>query len=94
MPLSLPELLQLNVPQEIGTKYKEFGTLLLNDSTGNVVNNIERKFQQTPEDINTKILEKWIGGRGRPCTWDMLIKVLRECELNTLAKQIQDTKIH
>ena len=94
MPPSLPELLQLNVPQQVGTKYKGFGTLLLNDGTGNVVNNISAECQQKPDEINTKILEEWIAGRGRPCTWDTLIKVLKDCELNTLADQIQDTKMH
>ena len=90
---SLPELLQLNVPQEIGIKYKEFGTLLLDDSTGNIVNNISAECQQIPEKI-IKILEEWLAGKGNPRTWDTLIEVLRRCELNTLADHIQDTKMH
>ena len=91
--MPLPELLQLNVPQQIGTNYKEFGTLLLNDGTGNLVNNISAECQQIPEKI-IKILEEWIAGRGKPCTWETLIEVLRECELNTLADRIKDTKLH
>ena len=43
-----------------------------------------------PDEINTKILEEWLAGSGRPCTWETLIRVLRECKLNTLADQIQD----
>ena len=92
VPLSLPGLLQLNVPQQIGIKYKEFGTLLLDDSTGNLVNNIERQCHQTPKDINTKILEECIAGRGKPHTWEKLIEVLRDCKLNALADHIQDCK--
>ena len=94
MLISLPELLQLNVPQQIGTKYEEFGTLLLNDDTGNIVNNISAECQRIPEKIITKILEEWIAGRGRPGTWETLIEVLRRCKLNTLANQIQETKMH
>ena len=94
MPASLPELLQLNIPQQIGTKYKDFGTFLLNDSTGNLVNNIEAECQQIPENINKKILEEWLAGGGKPCTWETLIEVLRECKLNTLADKIEDTKMH
>ena len=93
--MSLSELLQLKVPQEIGIKYKDFGTFLLNDDTGNLVNSIETACQQIPENINKKILEEWLAGRGKqPCTWETLIEVLKVCELNTLAKRIQDTKMH
>ena len=84
---SLQDLLYLKLHQQISTKYKEFGTLLLNDDTGNLVNNISAECQQIPEKI-IKILERWIGGRGRPCTWNTLIEVLRDCELNVLAEQI------
>ena len=87
---SLQDLLHLKVHQQISTKYKDFGTFLLNDDTGYLVNNIERKCQQTPDEINTKILEEWLAGGGRPCTWETLIEVLRECKLNALADQIQD----
>ena len=31
---TLPELMELNIPQLVGTNYENFGTLLLNDDTG------------------------------------------------------------
>ena len=54
------------------------------------MNNIEAECHHRPDEINRKILEEWLAGGGRPCTWDTLIEVLRESKLNTLADQIQD----
>ena len=75
--MSLPELLKHNVPQQISTKYKEFGTLLLKDGTGSLVSSISAECQQKTDEIKAKILEKWITRGGKLFTWEMLIRVLR-----------------
>ena len=90
---SLPEVLKFKIHQQIGTKYMDFGTFLLNDDTGSLVSSIEHECQHIPEQICRKILEKWIRGSGRSCTWATLIGVLRDCELNTIADQIQALKV-
>ena len=66
-----------------------FGTFLLNDKTGSQVNNIKKACHYDPEDIVMTILEEWLTGNGRPCTWRTLIETLRDCDLNGLANQIE-----
>ena len=84
---------RINVPQEIGTKYHEFSILLLDDSTGGKVHNLEHKYREDAERINTEILQEWVAGRGKqPVTWETLIEVLRDVELCTLAGDIEAVK--
>ena len=90
---SLPQLLQLKIPQNVGAEYKIFGTFLLNDKTGTEVNSIEEEFRGKPKRIVTKILEEWLTGKGKPCTWQILIKTLRDCEFTVLADQIEESKM-
>jgi len=66
-----------------------FGTFLLNDKTGSQVNTIKKACHYDPEEIVTTILEEWLTGKGRPCTWKILIETLRDCDLNGLADQIE-----
>ena len=45
------------------------------------------------ERINVDILKKWLSGRGRqPVTWTTLVEVLHECQLSTLASDIEAVK--
>ena len=85
-------LLQLRIPQEVGAKYKIFGTFLLDDKRGNRVDSIKIASLGEPEDIVTRILQEWVGGRGAVLSWHTLVKTLRDCELAVLADQIQATK--
>ena len=41
-----------------------------------------------------EILRLWIGGKGKPLSWDALIDVLKAIGLNTLAGDIQDSLPH
>ena len=98
---TLPELLRfsladekrINIAKEIGDEYKCFGTLLLEDETGQKVKNMESKHHSDPSKINTLILEEWLNGKGKkPVTWAILVEVLRDIELSTLANNINTIK--
>ena len=90
---TLPELLQLKIPQHVGTEYKAIGIFLLHDKTGSRVNSFKQACLGDPENIVTRILEEWLIGKGKPCTWQMLIKTLRDCEFTVLADQIEKSKM-
>ena len=90
---SLDLLYKLNVPEQVGTHFQKFGTLLLEDKTGTKVDNIEDELHGRPERINRRILQYWLQGKGLPVTWATLIHTLRACSLNGLADQIQ-TSLH
>ena len=60
---TLPELLDLDILEAVGTEYGKFGVLLLNDEIGSLVNVIKH-------DCHTlKILHKWLEGVGESPTW-------------------------
>ena len=85
---------RINIPQEISTKYRQFGILLLEDTNGARVRNMEHKHQRDAEQINTEILEEWVNGRGRqPVSWEILTEVLRDVKLGQLASDIEAVKL-
>ena len=90
---SLPELRRLKIPEHVATVYKTFGILLLHDKTGSRVNSIKEECLGDTENIVTRILEEWLIGKGNPCTWQILIKTLRDCDFTVLADQIEESKI-
>ena len=90
---SLPELLRLKVPREVGANYSTFGIYLLNDQTGSRVDSIEEYCLRNPEKITRKILQEWLEGKGLPVTWESLIQTLRDVELTVLADHIQGLKL-
>ena len=80
---------RINIPQEIGVKYHDFGLFLLEDENRQRVKAIAQEYANRAEEINKEILEQWITGRGKqPVNWKTLIEVLREIELITLAREI------
>ena len=94
---TLPELLKfmctdkrvINIPEEIATKYAQFGAFLLDDRTGSRVEIMARKHHYDAKQINTEILQEWLTGRGKqPVTWTTLVNVLHNIELSTLAGEV------
>ena len=89
---TLPELLRLKVPQQVGANYSTFGIILLNDTVGSRVRSFKQACQGDPEDVMLRILQEWLEGKGLlPVTWQTLVKTLRDIELSTLADQIDTT---
>ena len=86
---SLPKLLDLEVVEKIGTEYEKFGTFLLKDDIGVLVDAIERDCLGKTHRITRKILQEWLAGKGEPVTWACLVKTLHRCKLNALADEIQ-----
>ena len=90
---SLPKLLELNIHKDIGPNYKIFGTLLLRDKTGMVVEGIKDCYR-TPQNITLQILQEWLIGRGESITWQSLAQALRSSDLNVLADRVANKYIH
>ena len=84
----------INIPQQIGTKYFQFGIQLLNDETGEEIEAIVSKYREDAEEINLKILRLWMRGKGKPLDWDNLIQVLETIGLGNLASDIQNGLHH
>ena len=86
---SLPDLLQLQIPQVVGVNYERFGVLLLKDTTGSQVDIIVHDAREKTETIVRSILKEWLKGKGKPVTWQTLIDTLRDCKHTDLADKIQ-----
>ena len=84
---------KINIPQEIGVKYREFGLLLLEDHNGARIRALAHKHMNDTNEINIEIIEEWVSGKGKhPVTWKTLTEVLRDIELSTLADEIEAIK--
>ena len=55
---------KINIPQEIGVNYQQFGVLLLEDDNAVRIRSIAHKHKNDAEQINMEVLEDWIKGRG------------------------------
>ena len=85
---------RINIPQEIITKYYQFGVLLLKDATGARIEIIFHNHTRDAEQISLEIFKKWLSGKGeQPVTWQTLVEVLCDVELTTLASDIADVKL-
>ena len=86
---------RINIPQEVGVKYLDFGLFLLEDHNRQRTKSIAHKHVNDAEEINKEVLEQWTTGRGKhPITWKTLTQVLYDIELNTLAGEIEAVKCH
>ena len=83
---------KVNLAQEIGTSYEDFGILLLDDN-GDRTDTIVRELGKKTEDINRRIFRLWVKGEGlQPVSWPTLVDVLRDMGLDTLARGIEHAK--
>ena len=83
---------KVDLTKEMGTNYRQFGILLLEDQTGAHISALERELMKNAQDINYRVFQEWLEGKGRrPVSWETLISVLEDIGLNQLAKSIRDT---
>ena len=84
---------RINIPQEIGIKYHDFGLFLLEDDKGTRIQSLAHKHMNDAEQINIEVFRQWVTGRGKqPVTWKTLTQVLHDIELSALAGEIEAVK--
>ena len=67
---SLPDLLQLQIPQIVGVNYEKFGVLLLDDTIlGSQVDIVVHDAREKSEPIVRSILKEWLKGKGKPVSY-------------------------
>ena len=85
---------RINIPQQIITKYNQFGVLLLKDATGARIEIIIQNHPRDAEQICLEIFKQWLAGEGeQPVTWQTLVEVLCDVGLATLASDIAEVKL-
>ena len=83
----------INVIEQIGTRYMDFGVRILNDHSGHYVSSLRDQFLRNAEDINRKILMEWMRGRqgAKLVEWSVLATILHDIGLQCLASDIRRT---
>lgn len=98
----MPELLlfqladgsHINIPKEVGTHYRSFGTHLLQDSTGSHISALAQSEGHNAENINIEILREWLSGEGmEEKIWGTLVHVLSISGKGELARKIHKVKL-
>ena len=85
----LPELLRLQIPEEVGAEYFIFGIHLLDDRIGYQVGVFENNCHFQVERILLKILQCWLTREPTPVTWSNFIETLRKSNLHSLANEVE-----
>ena len=86
---TLPELLELDIPQWVADQYDSFGTFLLNDETGTKMAIIKNDCRGQAKEITIAALRAWLQGDGTGVSWESLIETLQKCKLPFRAEQIR-----
>ncbi len=79
----------MNILNEIGVEYYDFGILLLNDDNGKEMDGLVHKHLKDSKPILRDIIKLWLQGKGMAVTWQSLISVLKDMGLTALAERIQ-----
>ena len=81
---------KIDISEEVGTRYLKLGIFLLEDATGQKTSAIEHELKGDAVRITRRMFKLWLSGAGRqPVSWDTLITVLRDSDLNNLADVIE-----
>jgi hypothetical protein len=92
-PVTTKNIITANIPRKVGIKHFDFGTHLLQDTTGTFIRSLEVELSLNSERINQRILQLWLDGEGRPVSWATLVEVLNIIQKGELAKQIEDNYV-
>ena len=79
----------INLTEQVGDKFKTFGTLLLKDESGAIMSGLEHTYNGRVVDITHAVFTKWITSGCTPVTWENLLTTLRSSGLAKLAVLIE-----
>ena len=80
-----------DVMERIGINYSDFGMFLLQDHDLTKVSALELTWQRASLPICRDIMKDWVQGKGKlPVTYATLLHCLRDADLHSLAKDIED----
>ena len=70
--------------------WKTVGDLLEFDDVGTRLLEVEENNRGNPEICCRDMFQLWLMGGGKqPCSWHTLLEILKDCELDALAREIE-----
>ena len=81
---------KIEVIKSVAPDWKQVGILLDFDEYGSNLDSIEKKCSLNPDECCMEMLKQWLQGKAsRKPTWKDLIDILKDCELNTVAEELE-----
>ena len=81
---------KINVIKRLAPKWTDLGDLLAFDDSSSKLDDIQSTNPDNPEACCRAMFKHWIEGNGEePCTWSKLIELLRDCDQEDLANEIE-----
>ena len=81
---------EVDVLQDLGGDYHTFGTNILEDKNGTIMDDIYESHSK-PNARKREIMKRFISGRGmKPVTWRTVVTVLNEMKLTELVRDIEE----
>ena len=82
---------KIKIIKRLAPNWRNVGILLDFDKSGTELDIIEKNHQTNLIACSQAMFQHWLKGNGlTPCSWRTLIDVLRDCDHQALAKEIQE----
>ena len=78
-----------NLAEQIGGRYRIFGTLILNDESNAIMGGLELTHNSRAEAITGAVFATWISSEKTPVTWDNFVSTLRRSGLERIATLVE-----
>ena len=80
---------RIKIIDTVAPKWKALGDQLEFDEFGSNLDAIETKNINKPNECCREMFQHWLKGNGvRPCSWRKLIELLKDCDFEVLAEQV------
>ena len=80
---------KVNIVASVAEKWKDIGFQLDFDATGQQLDEIETGCEKDPSSCCQAMFQHWLMGNGVEQTWGKLLEILKDCELGTLADDVE-----
>ena len=88
--LQTPQGKKIHIIKRMAPFWRDLGSLMDFDESGSEVVIIEGKHRGDPKDCCRAVFQHWVNGNGvKPCSWRKLIELIKDCEQEMLAEEIQ-----
>ena len=80
---------KIKIIKRLSPNWKGLGDLLDFDDDGTQLRIIEKRYPNDPEECCRAMFQYWLAGNGVKCSWSSLIELLKDCDEEVLAKDIE-----
>ena len=80
---------KVKIISTVASRWRILGDQLEFDKFGSKLDTIKTKNNNDPEECCYEMFQHWLKGSGvRPCSWRKLIELLKDCDFEMLAGQV------